>query len=338
MKNVRNHGFSKIKSVVTFLAVFCIVLSGPASFAKKTNNCKCCSKTAQAVYTASLHDALDDFWITTGNALNLEDSEAASELLTIAKEEKRDAYETAKEQKRARLEICEKLGEEPYDPVINPNDFVDFAAVIAGEESFTPNPFFPLTVGSTWEYQTLNDSNEVIETGIVEVLAQTNEILGVNCIVVRDRVWEIVDGNEILLEDTIDWFGQKKDSTVWYFGEISQNFVDGELNNLEGSWKAGEDFAKPGIIMPANPQKGDFYRQEFAIANAEDVAKVISRGEKIVTVPAGTFDTDVLKTRDWTPIEPDVFERKFYAPGTGLILTVNPVEGERVELINVTIP
>ena len=34
-------------------------------------------------------------------------------------------------------------------------------------------------------------------------------------------------------------------------------------------------------------------------------------------------------------VEPDGYEHKFYAPGLGLVLEVNPETGERVELISV---
>ncbi len=68
---------------------------------------------------------------------------------------------------------------------------------------------------------------------------------------------------------------------------------------------------------------------------------VVSRGVESVTVPINddtTYSDDVLKTRDWTPIEPDVLEYKYYAPGVGMVLEVDPDSGERVELIDKTTP
>ena len=35
-------------------------------------------------------------------------------------------------------------------------------------------------------------------------------------------------------------------------------------------------------------------------------------------MPYGSFD-DVLVTEDWTPLEPNVLERKSYAPGIGVV-------------------
>ena len=68
-------------------------------------------------------------------------------------------------------------------------DFVDFEAVVAGED-FTPNPYFPLVPGSTRIDIVKDADGNKIERLKVEVLKETKEILGVSCIVIRDRVWE----------------------------------------------------------------------------------------------------------------------------------------------------
>ena len=90
--------------------------------------------------------------------------------------------------------------------------------------------------------------------------------------------------------------------------------------------------------MLAEPAEGDYYRQEFFLGDAEDMGEVASRGEESVTVPFGTYMNDVLKTEDWTPIEPDAMEYKYYAPDVGMVLEVSPETGERVALIDMTTP
>src|SRR5919197_5189741 len=155
-------------------------------------------------------------------------------------------------------------------------------------------------------------------------------ILGVTCIEVRDRVW-----NDELIEDTRDWYAQDKEGNVWYFGENAKEIDHGLVVSLEGSWTAGVDFAKPGIIMEAHPATGDFYRQEFSLGTAEDVAKVVSVDQD-VSVPAGKFD-DCLKTKDTSPLDPGVVEFKFYAPGVGQVLETDPSTGERLALIRIKI-
>ena len=114
------------------------------------------------------------------------------------------------------------------------------------------------------------------------------------------------------------------------------NYEDGEPAGLEGSWQAGADGAQPGILMKADPQVGDVYRQEYAIGEAEDAAAVLGTNEA-VSVPYGDF-AGCLMTGEFTPIEPDTIEfmeHKFYAPGVGLLLEVDSETGERLELIDI---
>ena len=95
---------------------------------------------------------------------------------------------------------------------------------------------------------------------------------------------DVVEEDDDAIEDTDDWYAQDMDGNVWYCGEIAKNFEtfegddpeDPELVDIEGSWKAGRDYAKPGILMLAAPMVGDVYRQEVSWGDAEDVAEVIS--------------------------------------------------------------
>ena len=99
---------------------------------------------------------------------------------------------------------------------------------------------------------------------------------------------------------------------------------------------AGVDGAKPGIIMKAHPAIGDFYRQEFSLGTAEDMAEVLSLTE---SVPASYCSLgNCLKTKETSPLEPDALENKFYAPGVGNVRTVDLVTGEILDLINIIPP
>ena len=143
---------------------------------------------------------------------------------------------------------------------------------------------------------------------------------------------ELVDGE--LAEETFDWYAQDNDGNVWYFGEDSKEYEEGEVVSTEGSWEAGVDGAKPGIIMKANPQIGDSYRQEHYPGEAEDLGEVIRLNES-ASVPRGSYD-GVLVIQEWSPLEPDVIEHVYYAPGIGVILE-EVVEGgaRRVELAKI---
>jgi hypothetical protein len=64
------------------------------------------------------------------------------------------------------------------------------------------------------------------------------------------------------------------------------------------------------------------------------MAEVFSLSES-VSVTYGTFES-CLKTQEWTPLEPDIVENKYYAPGVGVVLEVTVKgESERVELVEV---
>ena len=132
----------------------------------------------------------------------------------------------------------------------------------------------------------------------VEVLEERREVFGVQATVVRDRVF--VDGE--LQEDTQDWYAQDADGNVWYLGEETAEYEDGEVVSTEGSWEAGVDGALPGVVMLADPRPGDAYRQEFYEGEAEDLAEVLRVGQPAAVV-AGVFE-DVVTIREWNPLEP----------------------------------
>ena len=166
----------------------------------------------------------------------------------------------------------------------------------------------------------------------VDVLLDTLEIYThEKCVVVDDKVWL----DDELIEVTLDWYAQDKDGNVWYMGEDSKEYEDGKVVSTAGSWEAGIDGAKPGIIMLAIPVVGVVYRQEYYKGEAEDKAEVLSLNES-VTVPFGSYE-NCLRTKDWNPLDMETIEEKYYAPGVGVVLEVMVKGGdERVELISIT--
>jgi hypothetical protein len=200
-----------------------------------------------------------------------------------------------------------KKAQRPYTPNIDPADFV----------REIDNKYFPLKPGTTFVYAGNAERDEMAVTHT------TKQIMGVECVVVNDRLWE--DGK--LIEQTYDWYAQDKEGNVWYFGEDTKEYKEGKVST-EGSWEAGVDGAKPGIMMQANPKVGQSYRQEYYKGHAEDWAQVVNLDE-IVKVPYGSFE-HVLVTKEWTPLEPNLVEHKYYAPGVG---PVGPPGG--LELIDI---
>ncbi len=278
-----------------------------------------CERTARLMREACAYEFRDDLLVANAVCTNLDDFGEAIECRIEAFAEMREARQLCGEQRDARVDLCDALGEDRYDPDLDPALFVS-----AAEAAANPNPYFPLVPGNV---AVLEKEEERIT---IEVLDETVEILGIECAVVRDVEEE--DGE--IVEDTFDWFAQDVFGNVWYMGELSREFEDGELVGIEGSWEAGEDGAKPGIVMFADPVPGTVYRQEWLLGEAEDAGEVIAVGVS-ESVPAVSCD-DCVQIRDFTPLEPDANEYKFFAPGIGLILEIDIESGERTELVEFT--
>ncbi len=202
-------------------------------------------------------------------------------------------------------------------------DPAEFTAVVT-------NPWFPLEPGTRWTYRETTEDGDVVRV-VVTATSVTRRIAnGVTARVVRDTV--TLDGE--VIEDTLDWYAQDAAGTVWYLGEDTAEFEDGEVTTRGGSFEAGVDGAQAGVIMPASPEVGMAYRQEYYEGEAEDNGEVLAFGQR-AGVPAGQYD-DLLQTADTTPLEPDVLEHKYYAHGVGLVLTIDKEAGGREELLSVT--
>ena len=207
----------------------------------------------------------------------------------------------------------------PYSPSIDPANFV----------ATIDNKFWPLKPGTSFHYEGMRGN--VLQTDDEVVTHQTKRILGINCTVVRDTVSE--RGHAI--ERTLDFYAQDKQGNVWYLGEDSFELKHGRFVRASDSWRSGVDGAKPGIIMPANPQPGDKYRQEYyPPGEALDEALVLG-SRWPVTVPYGTFKKSLV-TSEYSPLEPQT-EEKYYVAGLGEVLE-RVVKGhhEEFRLVSVT--
>jgi membrane-associated phospholipid phosphatase len=212
-------------------------------------------------------------------------------------------------------------GGEPYEVDIRPEDFV----------AEIDNPYFPLVPGTTFKLK--GETEDGIERETITVTDRKKEVMGVTTTVVKDVAR--VDGD--IAEFTYDWYAQDKEGNVWYFGENTAEMENGKILNRHGSWEAGVDGALPGIIMNADPQVLDSFRQEYYAGEAEDMYWIVADNET-VSPPAGTFH-DAIRVLEWNPLEPGVVGQKFYAPGVGLV-SERALSGgkEIVELLSVTGP
>lgn len=207
----------------------------------------------------------------------------------------------------------------PYHPHIEPANF----------RTTIDNPYFPLVPGTT--FKLIEKSGKVTSENEITVTPDTKEIMGVTCVVVRDKVTE----KGVVKEDTFDWYAQDEQGNVWYFGEDTKEFGSQGQVSTEGSWEAGVDGAQPGIIMKAHPVVGELpYRQEYGKGVAEDMGQIVAIDDS-VTVPYGTF-TGCVRTKEWSLLEPGT-EKKWYAKGVGVVRTESTTK-EIATLVSVSRP
>jgi hypothetical protein len=173
------------------------------------------------------------------------------------------------------------------------------------------NPYLPLTPGTTLTYRGKLDGKSA--TDVFTVTGGTKTILGVVTTVVHDQVF--IKGE--LTEDTEDWFAQDAAGNVWYFGEDTKELEDGVVVSTEGSWEAGVDYARAGIFMPAQPMVGQVFKQEDAKNVAEDCSRMVDVNASVRT-PFVSSD-EALKTEEYSLLEPDVLDNKYYVKDIGLV-------------------
>ena len=297
-----------------------------------------CTQTANLVYRACGFEVLDNYSLEQAKCLNESDPKDRRDCYDEARTARNDTAKLCRAQRAARLGICVAVGEKRYDPDFDQQNFqVNFRSIAK------PNRYFPLAIGSKWEF---GGKGEQVK---LEILDRTKQIDGVTCVVLRDQVF--VDGQ--LVEDTDDWFALDRDANAWYCGEEVKDyetFADDrpatpELVAIDGSFKVARDGAKAGIIFLAQPKLGETYREEFSIANAEDVSSVMSTNYRYGAdseldrfVPAALArqlcNGDCVVLNAFTAASPGKVERKYYAPGIGFFLQVVPATGETIQVVS----
>jgi hypothetical protein len=207
-----------------------------------------------------------------------------------------------------------------YNPSINP---AEFDARIA-------HKYFTLEPGTKFTYR--RETSRGAERVETVVLRDTKQVMGVTATVVREVEWL----NDKLIEDTRNWYAQDRSGNVWYFGEAVDNYKDGKVTDHEGSWEAGVEGAKPGIVMVKEPKAGESFPQ----GSSEDMRSVVSLGVS-VSVPQGKFE-DCLKVRDWNQEEGTAASsHKYFCAGLGYIALkesgkAGAARVERAELMSVS--
>jgi hypothetical protein len=142
--NFQNHRFS-ITTLAIAIALFMMATIVTLALAK-SDDFASCTKTRQAALKACRYNVENDFWTAIGNCNNLSDPNARAECKAAAKAARKEGKQLCREQLEARREVCELLGQAPYDPPIDPGNFVDPIQI---DDTVSPNPYFPLIAGTT---------------------------------------------------------------------------------------------------------------------------------------------------------------------------------------------
>jgi len=176
------------------------------------------------------------------------------------------------------------------------------------------NQYVPLERGGRWIYEgTQSGKPQLIE---IAVTPSTRTIdwngEAIESVVVRRRDW--VDG--ILKQESLDYYAQKDDGSVWAMGEQVDNFKGEKFSDHSGSWLAGADGATPGLVMPAKPRVENASITEDVIGLVDAGGyEVLSRTES-VTTPAGQVDNGLLLSA----IQANPAAESLFVPQIGAVL------------------
>lgn len=187
------------------------------------------------------------------------------------------------------------------------------------------NPYDPFVVGRTKFYEVLqgHTDTEVVEIYLPDVRDFMWDGMLVSCHTLQEM--EIEDGE--VAEISWNYFAQGDDGTVYYFGEVVDNYEDGVVVDHDGSWLVGGPTlpgdppdtvvaVDPTIFMPGNPEVGDVFKPEDLFPFVDETDEIL-KVEKTVSVPAGHF-VDCIKIEESSLLSEDT-EIKWYAPGMGVV-------------------
>jgi hypothetical protein len=178
------------------------------------------------------------------------------------------------------------------------------------------NPYFPMKPGARYVYEgfTEEEGEKIPHRLEFTVTDLTKEIGGVRSVV----AWVLDYMDDELVEKEIAFFAQDNDGTVWYLGEHPEDWEGGSFVEAP-TWIHGIEGAVAGIRMMAKPQPGTpsfsaGWGPEVDFMDRGQVSEIASEN----CVPVDCYK-DVLVIEEFTAVEPNAFQTKYYAPGVGNI-------------------
>lgn len=225
--------------------------------------------------------------------------------------------------------------------------FLAFVPAPAGEGAPTfadplsiTNPYMPFEPGAVKVFAGRSDGVPVVVADLYLEDTRVFELGGepVECAILQETEFE--DGE--VVEISRNYFAQADDGGVFYFGEVVDDYEDGEITGHGGSWLVGgpspsdppetATATAPALFMPHDPEVGDSWKPEDLFPFVDETVTLLDDDAK-VNVPAGKYE-DCLKVQESSQLSSGT-ELKWYAPGVGVVRVKG--KGETLRLLASTL-
>lgn len=194
--------------------------------------------------------------------------------------------------------------------------YEDFESASFGRSTEIDHRWLPMLPGTRLVYEgaTVVDGEDIPHRVVMTVTDLTKMIGEVRTLVLWEEDYEV----DQLVEAELAFFAQDDAGNVWLMGEYPEEYVAGELVATP-AWISGLQDARPGILVPADPQPGTpSYSQGWGPAVEWYDRGQVSEGGLSDCVPAGCYE-DIVAIDEFGLTEPNFFQVKYYAPGLGVV-------------------
>ena len=180
-------------------------------------------------------------------------------------------------------------------PTANPDDFVEVV----------DNPWLPLEPGATARFDVSEDGTDIgsVETSVLDRTTDVGGLAATGVTTAYD-----VDGRTDI---TTRYYAQDASGNVWVVGAD-----DGGPGR--GDWRAGEDGAEAGLVMPAHLRLGDGWLS-YAVPSLPEASRQVEE-----------LSRDMVEMLD----EADTSTRSVYEKGVGLVGFEDLDAGWTAELVD----
>src|SRR5215510_383425 len=144
-KDTKSNIFSRLALGVAVLMVFTFTAFTNQGDAQNRDDV--CTETAEILFDACRAEVMDNSLKQEAICINISNKNERKDCLREIEDAQQESNRLCRQQRDLRLDACKSLGEDRYDPQINPATYDDDFAHLTN-----PNPYFPLTIGNRWEY------------------------------------------------------------------------------------------------------------------------------------------------------------------------------------------